>query len=101
MTSMGVSGAEISGFVRDDSFDTADEATGPAGTLADSGGDADGADASGRRRRLKQEHSTLSDNFSVGGEDGEGYWERQCDPSSGMTYYLNEKVGWKETLEKN
>ena len=71
-----------SGFVREDSFDATDDEFRPQGGAA---GPAP----------LRRQPSTFSDTLSVGGEDGdrEGFWGRQCDPESGMAYYLNEKVG--------
>lgn len=76
-----------SGLARDDSFDTVDDefrADGKGATAANGGAGL-----------VKRQSSTDSDNFSAGGEasNGEGYWGRQCDPESGMAYYLNEKVG--------
>lgn len=43
---------------------------------------------------LGRQPSAFHEGFETGGEDdGEGFWGRQCDPDSGMAYYLNEKVG--------
>lgn len=75
-------GSQLAGFIREDSFDS--------GSYGDSERMAD-VDTSRQRSGLQHQHSSASD-LSVGGEDREGYWERQCDPASGMTYYLNEKA---------
>ena len=76
------------GLVRDDSFDTVDDEfrAGGKGAATTNAGDA---------ILVKRQSSGDSDNFSAGGEasSGEGFWGRQCDPESGMAYYLNEKVG--------
>lgn len=72
-----------SNFVREDSFDAADDEFRPHGGVT------------AGTAPLGRQPSTFSDSLSVGGEDGdgEGFWGRQCDPESGMAYYLNEKVG--------
>lgn len=90
MTSTGLPSSETSAFARGDSFDTVDEET--SLNLAAVGDEARSAEG-GAGMGLRRPSSSGSDNFSVGGEDGEGYWERQCDPASGMAYYLNDKVG--------
>lgn len=76
-----------SGLARDDSFDTVDDEFRTDGRGATAA--TDGVSL------VKRQSSTDSDNFSAGGEasNGEGFWGRQCDPESGMAYYLNEKVG--------
>ena len=94
MTNTGLPGSDVSGggFARGDSFDTVDEEN-SVKFGRDSATGEGGQSSEGRRMGLRRQSSSGSDNFSVGGEDGEGYWERQCDPASGMAYYLNDKVG--------
>lgn len=84
-------------FCRDDSFTSnggGDSPEGGGATAAAVGGE------NGSRPTLRQASSS-SDSFSFGGEvgggdaDGEGYWGKQRDPASGMTYYLNERVSKK------
>lgn len=94
MTNTGLPGSDASaGFARGDSFDTVDEEN-SLNLARDSAAGEEGRSSEGGRMGLRRHSSSGSDNFSVGGEDGEGYWERQCDPASGMAYYLNDKVGW-------
>ena len=92
MTNTGLPGSGVTGFARADSFDTVDEEA-SLQLARDSAGAEEGRSSEGGRMALRRQSSSASDNFSVGGEDGEGYWERQCDPASGMAYYLNDKVG--------
>lgn len=92
VTIAGVSGHELPAFVREDSFDTVDEESGEKVARASAHpGESFAADG-GRGVQWGRQSSHMSDTFEVGGEDGEGYWERQGDPASGMAYYLNDKV---------
>lgn len=75
-------------FEREESFGSIDRetSTNPTDNMAHN-----------ERRPLRQRLSSVeSGSFSFGGEDCEtaryGYWGRQQDPASGMTYYLNDKV---------
>lgn len=94
VTSAGVDAA--SSFVRQDTFDGVDDEFRPQGRAA-----AAANVAAGTAAPLGRQPSTSSDGFSAGGEDsgGEGFWGRQCDPESGMAYYLNEKVGAEFVLD--
>lgn len=73
---MGVSSNDLSALFREDSFDDVDSdkdpGSGARGTHAATYGREGGAPV---------------------GESDEGYWGKQYDPASGMTYYLNENVG--------
>lgn len=81
-------GDEMPIFQREDSFESLDRetSTNPTDTTAHNES----------RPLLQRLSSVESGSFSFGGEDGEttrdGYWGRQQDPASGMTYYLNDKV---------
>lgn len=66
-------------------------------SFGNTGGD-DPAQGIAERPALLRQYSAQSDCFSVGGEC-DGFWGRQHDPASGMTYYLNEKVGLEDTHE--
>lgn len=94
VTNTGRPGSDVSvgGFARGDSFDTVDEES-SVNLARDSATGEGGRSSEGGRMALRRQSSSGSDKFSVGGEDEEGYWERQCDPASGMAYYLNDKVG--------
>lgn len=84
--------ASASGFARDDSFDTVDEEFCPQGGSTTTAAAASAAGCG--LGSLGRQPSAFSDGFSRGGEDGgEGFWERQYDPASGMAYYLNDNVG--------
>ncbi|CAN0086708.1 unnamed protein product, partial [Ectocarpus sp. 13 AM-2016] len=95
VTSSGVE-ASSTGFVREDSFDTVD------GDDFRPQGNATGAIATGWLGMVGRQPSAFHEGFETGGEDdGEGFWGRQCDPDSGMAYYLNEKTGesmWEKDL---
>ncbi|CAM9142680.1 unnamed protein product, partial [Sphacelaria rigidula] len=90
-------GDEMPIFQREDSFESLDRetSTNPTDTTAHNES----------RPLLQRLSSVESGSFSFGGEDGEttrdGYWGRQQDPASGMTYYLNDKTGesmWEKDL---
>lgn len=94
MTSAGIPDSEMSKFIREDTFDSLNEELGPVGPLAGFTvhGGSSPDDSLGGGGLLRRPPNCPSDNSSVGGEEGEGYWEKQCDPGSGMIYFLNGKV---------
>ncbi|CAM9809238.1 unnamed protein product [Ectocarpus fasciculatus] len=95
VTSSGVE-ASSAGFVREDSFDTVDDDD------FRPQGNATSAIATGWLGMVGRQPTAFHEGFDTGGEDdGEGFWGRQCDPDSGMAYYLNEKTGesmWEKDL---
>lgn len=116
VTSLGVSGDDATFLCREESF------TSNGGDSVGSDGAAGGAVLGAREEESLHEASAVDDHFRTSDEGeaesvtqatvppdgsdgsdsgscaharGEGYWERQCDPESGMMYYLNETVSMR------